>query len=86
MEYVKQGMNRRVGVEESLLAKNKNKVAALFELLERWETEECWGMFSFVRHMRHGRSSAFACLGAMGRKEMERREGLGLFGWKRRRI
>ena len=81
---LKRGTNRRVGMEESLLVRNKKKVAELFELLGRWESEDCWRVFSFLRHMRNGRSSALACLGAVGRKEMELRQGLGLFAWRGR--
>lgn len=74
----------RVGMEGKLLEKNKQKVAELFELLERWAAEEYWRVFTLVRYVRNGRSSALACLGAVGGREMERREGLALFAWRRR--
>ena len=70
-------------MDGSLLLKNKNRVVEFFEILERWEKEEYWRGFSVHRHIGSGRGRAFRGLGAVGGREMERREGMALFAWGR---
>jgi hypothetical protein len=67
-------------MDGSELGENRAKVAEFFELLEKWETEERWRVFSMVRRAANWRRSGLACLGARGRMEMDKRKWVGLFG------